>query len=287
MSRCKLCWFTTLATIVIFAAVKTLQVQLTQLGVFSGNSQPHETEFAPHESISQSQPANAPFQAWSVFSTNSDASQTVFLPVQSKNPEDLGLGKLLVASRGLADPIFAKTVVLLVHYDADSVVGLMVNRRSEVSLSRAFDQLKAAKKRSDPVYLGGPVEISAVFALLRSKAKREQGERILGDVYLISTKSLFEKTLSARPDPGVFHVYLGYAGWTPDQLQKEVEVGAWFIFPGDAQTVFNSDPDGLWSQMIRKTELKLASGRRADPALIQQISESVLPQYYRKLFASD
>jgi putative transcriptional regulator len=277
MSWCKLCWFTTLATVVIFAAVKTLRGQLTQFGLFTRNSQPHQTEFAPHGSISESQPPNALFQARSISSTHSNGSQTVFLPVQSKNPEDLGLGKLLVASRSLTDPIFAKTVVLLVHYDADSVVGLMVNRRSDVPLSRAFDQLKAAKNRSDPIYLGGPVEISAVFALLRSKARQEQGERLLEDVYLISTKSAFEKTLSAQPDSGVFHVYLGYAGWTPDQLRKEVELGAWFIFPSDAQTVFTSDPDGLWSQMIRKTELKMASGKPADAAAIQQISEDVTP----------
>jgi putative AlgH/UPF0301 family transcriptional regulator len=286
MSVRKPCWFTTLATIAVFAAPNTLQLQ--QFDV-APNSQPHETEFVPHEPISQSQPANAQLQSRLVFSTNSKASQPVFLPVQSKNPEDLGLGKLLVASRGLADPIFAKTVVLLVHYDAASVVGLMVNRRSDVPLSRVFDQLKAAKNRSDPVFLGGPVEISAVFALLRSKAKREQGEHLWGDVYLISAKSLFEKTLSSRPDPGVFRVYLGYAGWTPDQLRKEVEVGAWFIFQGDAQTVFNSDPDNLWSQMIRKTELKLASGRPADAAVIQQTCERVLPLklYPRSRIAGD
>jgi hypothetical protein len=37
-----------------------------------------------------------------------------------------------------------------------------------------------------------------------------------------------------------------------------VELGAWFIFQADAGTVFDSDPDSLWPQMIQKTELKLA-----------------------------
>jgi putative AlgH/UPF0301 family transcriptional regulator len=58
--------------------------------------------------------------------------------------------------------------------------------------------------------------------------------------------------------PGVFHVYLGYAGWTQDQLRAEAQLGAWFVFPADAATVFNSDPDSLWLQMIQKTELHLA-----------------------------
>lgn len=181
----------------------------------------------------------------------------VFLPVQSKNVKGLGVGKVLVASRGLADPHFAHTVVLLVRYDAEGVVGLILNRRTDVPLSRALD-LKGAKGRSDPVYLGGPVETPAVFALLQSPAKVEGAEHIFGGVYLITSKTLFEKTFSARPEPGVFHVYLGYAGWTSEQLRNEVEMGAWFIFPGDTSTVFNSDPDSSWPQMIRKTELQLA-----------------------------
>jgi putative AlgH/UPF0301 family transcriptional regulator len=75
---------------------------------------------------------------------------------------------------------------------------------------------------------------------------------------LISEKGLFEKTISARPDPNVFHVYLGYAGWTQDQLRAEVQVGAWFVFPADTAAVFNSDPESLWLQMIQRTELRLA-----------------------------
>ena len=190
----------------------------------------------------------------------------VALPVQSKNAKDLGAGKLLVASRSLGDPNFAETVVLLVHYDAEGAVGLILNRRTDVPLSRVFEGLKAAKDRSDPVYLGGPVGTPAAFALLQSPAKLEGAEHIFGKVYLISSKSLFEQTIAARPDPGVFHVYLGYAGWTNDQLRTEVKLGAWFIFPADSATVFNSDPDSVWSQMIRKTELKLAESEPADTA---------------------
>ncbi len=168
-----------------------------------------------------------------------------------------------MASRGLADPSFAKTVVLLVHYDAEGVVGLILNRRTNVPLSRVLDGITAAKGRSDPVYLGGPVEPS-VFALLQSPAKVEGAEHIFGTVYMISTKPLFEQTISARPDPGSFHVYLGAAGWTNDQLRKELELGAWFIFPADAGTVFNADPDSLWPKMIQKTELKFAGRGPAD-----------------------
>lgn len=198
--------------------------------------------------------------------TKRKMTPAVLVPVQSKNAKDLGAGKLLVASREMGDPSFAKTVILLVRYDDEAVVGLVLNRRTDIALSRVLDNFQGAKDRSDLAYLGGPVDVSTVFALLRSPANVEGAEHIFSDVYLISTKPSFEKTLATRPDPKVFHVYLGYAGWTSDQLRQEVELGAWFIFPGDASAVFNSDPDLLWTQMIGKTELKYAQAAGASAA---------------------
>ena len=228
MSLGNLCFFSMLATIVAFPAVRRLELEIGRSNTRTANSA--KIEMPP----------------------------AVFLPVQSRNPRGLGPGKLLVASRELADPNFAETVILLVHYDAGGVVGLMLNRRTDLPISRVFAQLEAAKGRSDPVYLGGPVETPTVFALLQSAEKLEKAEHVFGSVYWISTKIALEKAISSRPDPGLFHVYLGYAGWTTDQLRNEVRLGGWFIFPADNETVFNANPDSLWRQMIKKTELKMA-----------------------------
>lgn len=202
-------------------------------------------------------PANHPSRWLKSFPRKYELLPASLIPIQFKDPEDLGTGRLLVASRSLGDPNFAQTVVLLVHYDEKGVLGLVLNRRSDVPLSRVLD-LKAAKDRSDPVYLGGPVGLSAVFALYKSLAKIKGAEHIFGEIYLISGKDLFEKILSAQPDPGVLHVYLGYAGWTQDQLKHEVQSGAWYVFPPDTAAVFNSTPESLWSQMIQKTEMQWA-----------------------------
>lgn len=266
MSLRKLCFFAMLATIVAFVAVRRFNVPVNKFDVPPPNSRLHDT-LVPDASLwSTGQPATQPgrSQGLKAFRAKSEILPAVFLPVQSKNAKDLGVGKLLVASRDLGDPSFAETVILLVHYDQEGVVGLVLNRRTEVPLSRVLKEPKAAKDRSDKVYLGGPVETPSVFALLQSPAKVEAAQHIFGVVYLISTKALFEQTISARPDPNTFHVYLGYAGWNADQLQKEVELGAWFIFRADAGTVFNSDPDSLWSRMIRKTELNLAGSEPTD-----------------------
>jgi len=260
MSLHKRCFCAMLATIVALAAVGLMNRRIKEFDVPKTNTRLQGLAFAANESLwCRGVPTNKPGRSDGVRASRAENEMLPsVLPVQSKNTKILGAGKLLVATRGLADPHFAQTVVLLVRYDAQGVVGLILNRRTDVPLSRVLQDLKAAKDRSDPVYLGGPVEMPAVFALLQSPAKIEGAEQIFGRVYLITAKSLFEQTVSTRPDPGVFHVYLGYSGWTIDQLKKEVELGSWFIFPADAGAVFNADPDSLWPQMIRKTELELA-----------------------------
>jgi putative transcriptional regulator len=281
MSPRKLCFFTMLVAIVGFAALERLDPRIRDLTLTSPNMRPHDLTLAAEGSLwYEGEPTNelGPSRQGKASPAQGEMLPTALLPVQSKNAKSLGLGKLLVASRDLGDPNFARTVVLLVQYDARGVVGLVLNRRTDIPLSRVLQSLKAAKGRSDPVYLGGPVETPAVFALLQAPGKVEGAEHIFGAVYLISAKTLFEQTVSTRPDPGVFHVYLGYAGWTNEQLRKEVELGAWFVFPPDASTVFNSDPDSLWSQMIRKTELKLARSEPVDPNPWRRAAQSLTPK---------
>jgi putative AlgH/UPF0301 family transcriptional regulator len=268
MSGSKRRFFAMLVVVVALAAVRRLDVEARESDALTPNSRPSHPAVAHDESLWQTgQPAYEPGRSNWALQATSETSSNIFLPVQSQNSKDLSAGKLLVASRGLPDPNFAETVILLVRCDAEGVVGLILNRRTDVPLSRVLEQFAAAKDRSDPAYLGGPVETSAIFGLLRSTAKLEGVEQVLSGVYLISTRTPFEKAISGRPDPGIFHVYLGYAGWSNDQLQKEVELGSWFIFEGDARTVFDSDPNSLWRQMIQKTELKLA---RSEPHALER-----------------
>jgi putative transcriptional regulator len=181
--------------------------------------------------------------------------------------DDLAVGRLLVASRDLSDPNFAKTVILLVHYsEGQGAVGLVLNKRTDVPISRVFHDLKEAGGRKDPVYIGGPVELNSVLALLKAASKPEGADKVFSDVYLISNKDLLTKTLASSAEATVFHTYIGYAGWGAGQLEHEVDLGAWHIMPADVGTVFHADPDSVWERLIRRTETQIA-GIPASPRL--------------------
>jgi putative transcriptional regulator len=182
-------------------------------------------------------------------------------PAQSMQVKDLAVGKLLVCPRKAPDPSFAGTVILLVQLDHDSALGLMVNRRTKTPISRALADWKPARGKSDPVYMGGPVELDGVMALLRADAKPSEAAPVLGDIYVAASRTVVEKALTAGSGPGGFRLYLGYCGWGPGQLQSEVALGAWYIFSGNDRLVFDSDPDSLWTRLIALAEDHVARGR--------------------------
>jgi putative AlgH/UPF0301 family transcriptional regulator len=98
------------------------------------------------------------------------------LAAQSKKPEDLAVGKMLVTPRHAPDPLFAESVILLVRYDETGALGLMVNRRTTVPISRALRELDGAAAHSDPVFVGGPVQLEMVFALCLRRREFERNE---------------------------------------------------------------------------------------------------------------
>jgi putative transcriptional regulator len=171
----------------------------------------------------------------------------------------LAAGKLLVASRDLLDPNFAQRVVLLIDYSQEGAAGLVVNVRTEVPLSRAFEHLALGTNASQPMYSGGPVSPASAVALLRSPSPVAGARTVANDVHVVSTRELLERTLTTPGDPNRFRVYLGRAGWGAGQLERETQRGAWHVLAADADLVFAPEPASLWRRLIQRTELQTAA----------------------------
>ena len=181
---------------------------------------------------------------------------------QSVRTEEIAAGKFLVAHRKLADPNFAESVVLIVHYDAKGAMGLIVNRKTKITVARIFEDVKGAADQSDPLFFGGPVETRSILALVRSESKPPEATNVFRDVYLVTRKTQLDKTVAARPDPRRFRAFMGYSGWGAGQLEAEMATGSWYVFPGSQATVFDPAPASVWDRLIRITEQQVA---KAEP----------------------
>lgn len=193
------------------------------------------------------------------------AALFVFALASARAGDDLAPGKFLIADRELGDPNFAETVVLLIDYNQEhGAMGLIVNRRTDVPMSKLFSDFKEAKSRTDPVYVGGPVELSTVEALLRSSVQPGDARRVFADVYLVNTKDQLQKALAEKTEPGSFHVFVGYAGWGQRQLEHEVQLGAWHVMAAETSLVFHPDPNSVWPLLIKRTEQQIARAGYSD-----------------------
>jgi putative transcriptional regulator len=180
---------------------------------------------------------------------------TASFVLQAGDP--LAAGKVLVATEKLGDPAFAESVILIISRDADGgTLGLMINRRTQVPLSRLFDKNKHVG--ADPVYIGGPVDLTLVQALLRAPDHPERSTHLVDDVYSTADKRTIEDALRAQLGPSRFRLYLGYAGWAPQQLESEIRLGAWSVIDGSARIVFDPHPDSLWDRLDARRHMQIA-----------------------------
>ena len=187
--------------------------------------------------------------AWLVLA----ALSALLLPAQVALVEKPAKGRVLVASKSLGDPNFLHTVVLLAHYDAEGAMGVILNRPTDAPLRRMFPRAEPLKDRKDPLYEGGPVMPTGAVALVRFDEKPEKGTKhVRDDIYLVGDLELLEKAVNEGKGPLELRVYLGYAGWGPGQLDREIAMGAWYVFEVDLATVFDPVPETLWERLIRK-----------------------------------
>jgi len=91
-------------------------------------------------------------------------------------------GQLLIASASLVDPNFHRTVVLVTEHTEEGAMGVVLNRRSSISVSEAVPHLGSLTGDDDWVYLGGPVQPSAIVVLAEFSQPDRAGSLVLGSV---------------------------------------------------------------------------------------------------------
>ena len=165
--------------------------------------------------------------------------------------EQLAKGTFLVAADHLTDSHFSQSVIYLVAYSRRGAMGVIVNRPTDVQLAQALPHLEDQPHAQDVIYAGGPVGRTRMLLLIRSKTFPLEDVLPITDEVAASA-SLDNLAVLTEEAGSQFHVYAGYAGWSPGQLDSEVARGDWLVLPGDPATLFGTDLTNLWSTLRNK-----------------------------------
>jgi putative transcriptional regulator len=175
---------------------------------------------------------------------------------------DSGKPYFLVATPDLSDPVFEQSVVLMLPpgEPPELVVGLIVNKPTDVEVKRLFPKAAALKGVADDAFLGGPVEPATASIVMRGNGAPSNVAHLLDDLYLVTDSDLVNGLLQ-NPKPGDdMRLIMGRAQWTRDQLRAEIAEGSWYTVPANVDSVFTEDPTKVWKAMVDRAQLLEVEG---------------------------
>lgn len=169
--------------------------------------------------------------------------------------DEIRAGKLLVATELVGGPAFAKSVVLILRYNESGALGLVINRPTDIAPEEALPDERDVAAYRGKLYFGGPVELHTLRVLIRTQSPPANAIAVFDNVY---AANLTAELLEAASDSSTFRFYLGYAGWAPGQLEREMAEGSWQVVPATGEIVFSDDPTGLWERLRRPAVLRVS-----------------------------
>jgi putative transcriptional regulator len=172
-------------------------------------------------------------------------------------------GRLLIATPLLGDPNFRRAVVLIVEHEAEEgTLGIVLNRPTTIGVDQVLEQWTELTTDPSVVFKGGPVAPNSALALALVPGKDEPvGWRALDGAPSLARLGLLDLDAPPRllaPAITSLRVYAGYAGWSPGQLESEIDEGAWYVVTAQPGDIFAPDPEQLWRQVLRRQDGDLA-----------------------------
>jgi putative transcriptional regulator len=159
-------------------------------------------------------------------------------------------GTFLIATRALTDPNFLQSVILMVKYDDEGSMGLIINRPTEVRASDLLPSMDGLADFTEMIHIGGPVAAYGIILLFSSNSPPDDAEHVIGNVYLSGNHEFLQTIVSNTESVQQVRLVAGHAGWGPGQLENEITRGDWRVMPANETTIFSEEPLRLWQRLL-------------------------------------
>ena len=165
-------------------------------------------------------------------------------------------GKVLIAMPSIQGDDFAKSVVFLCAHSVDGAMGLVINKPApRMIFADMAEKLKLDHTSPDilqlPVMLGGPVKQFQGFVLHSTDYMSEETLRVSADFALTATVDII-KAIAQGKGPSRKILALGYAGWSPGQLENEIMRNGWLHCDADQELIFATEAGHQHDAALKK-----------------------------------
>ena len=158
-------------------------------------------------------------------------------------------GVFLVASSGLSDANFMRSIVFLLEHGENGSMGLIINRGLDMPLSAIWEEVPAGLADARVAAEGGPVERDRGL-LVHGAVELPGCQRIGPGLAIGGEVAALTARFAGGPDALGPRLFLGHSGWAPGQLDNELAQGGWLIRPGNLDHLLTSPPADLWRRLV-------------------------------------
>lgn len=160
-------------------------------------------------------------------------------------------GKILISEPFLQDAYFQRAVVLLVEHNREGSMGFVVNKPTELILNDFFPELKNFPRT--PIYLGGPVSSNRLFFIHSLGTIIPGSMEIDNNLFFDGDFDVLKNyMLSGNPINEHIKFFMGYSGWTKDQLNGEIIRDSWLVSQTSYQNLFLARDDSFWKHAVEQ-----------------------------------
>ena len=156
-------------------------------------------------------------------------------------------GRILISEPLLSDTYFKRSVVLITEYSPQGAVGFVLNKPIDIPLN---DVLADFPKFNAKVYIGGPVAKDTVHFLHTLGELVPNSLHVVDDIYwggdFDSIKELIREGIVKSNQVRFF---LGYSGWSPNQLEDEISENAWLVTEVPSSKIMSADKS-IWKKTL-------------------------------------
>lgn len=171
-----------------------------------------------------------------------------FFKVENENmtPEQ---GRVLISEPLLNDSYFKRSVVLLTEYSENGAVGFVLNKPIDMSINEIIDDFPEFKAS---IYVGGPVAKDTIHFLHTLPDLIPNSVHVKDNIYWGGDFDRIKELITeGLIQPSQIRFFLGYSGWSPKQLDEEIENNAWLISEINSEKIMQPD-QSLWTKTLKE-----------------------------------
>lgn len=173
-------------------------------------------------------------------------------------------GSILIAPPSVKGNFWYKTVVLVTEDHTHGSMGLVLNKRSQMTVNEFAEQLGYDVDLPGYLYLGGPVNVKALSFLHTNEWKCSNTLQINEHFSISSSEDILPR-LAMGNVPNQWRLFLGVCGWSPKQLIGEIKgeppwkaETSWCTAQSDTGIVFDNDLKDQWVTALERSGQEFA-----------------------------